>query len=56
MVYQRGKRPGRGFRGTTKATFDKPGKYVLMAYAEDMSLFTPYSLTVTVTGETSGKN
>ena len=45
-----------GGSATTKATFDKPGKYVLMAYAEDMSLFTSYSLTVTVTGETSGKN
>jgi hypothetical protein len=45
-----------GGSATTKATFDKPGKYVLMAYAEDMSLFTPYSLTVTVSGDTSGKN
>jgi hypothetical protein len=38
-----------GGSATTTATFDKPGKYVLMAYAEDMSLFTPHSLTVTVT-------
>jgi len=38
-----------GGSATTTATFDKPGKYVLMAYAEDMSLFTPYSFTVTVT-------
>ena len=38
-----------GGSATTTATFDKPGKYVLMAYAEDMSLFTAYSLTVTVT-------
>ena len=45
-----------GGSATTKATFDKPGKYVLMAYAEDMSLFTPYSLTVTVTGGTSERN
>ena len=45
-----------GGSAITTATFDKPGKYVLMAYAEDMSLFTQYSLTVTVTGGTSGKN
>jgi hypothetical protein len=42
-----------GGSATTKAIFDKPGKYVLMAYAEDMSLFTPYTLVVTVTGATS---
>jgi hypothetical protein len=37
-------------RATTKATFDKPGGYVLRAYAEDMSLFSMHTLTVTVTG------
>jgi hypothetical protein len=34
---------------TTKVTFDKPGTYVLRAYAEDMSLFSTHTFTVTVT-------
>ncbi len=37
-----------GGSATTKAIFDKPGTYVVMAYAEDMSLFVPYTFTVTV--------
>jgi hypothetical protein len=45
-----------GGSATTKATFDKPGTYVLTAYAEDMSLFSMHTLTVTVTGETSGRD
>jgi hypothetical protein len=41
---------------TTKATFDRPGTYVLTVYAEDMSLFSMHTLTVTVTGGPSGKD
>ena len=41
---------------TTKATFDKPGTYVLTAYAEDMSLFSMHTVTVKVTGDTSAKD
>jgi hypothetical protein len=41
---------------TAKTTFDKPGTYVLRAYAEDMSLFSMHPLTVTVTGGTSAKD
>jgi hypothetical protein len=41
---------------TTRATFDKPGTYVLTIYAEDMSLFSMHTLTVTVTGGPSGKD
>lgn len=36
---------------TTTATFSKPGKYVLRAYADDGVLVTPLDVTVTVTGE-----
>jgi hypothetical protein len=35
-------------KATTKVTFDKPGRYVLRAYAEDASIHTPHDVTVTV--------
>jgi hypothetical protein len=40
-------------RATTKITFDKPGSYVLRAYAEDASIFTPQDIRVTVTAASS---
>jgi hypothetical protein len=40
---------------TIKATFDKPGTYVLTAYAEDMSLFSMHTVTVKVNDGTSAK-
>ena len=35
-------------KATTKITFDKPGTYVLRAYAEDASIHTPHDVTVAV--------
>jgi len=43
-------------RWVVRAIFDEPGTYVLRAYAEDMSLFSMHTLTVTVTGGTSAKD
>lgn len=37
-------------KATANVTFDKPGVYVLRAYAEDASIHTPHDITVTVTG------
>lgn len=45
-----------GGTAATKATFDKPGTYVLKAYAEDMSLFSMHTLTVMVTGAAAAKD
>jgi hypothetical protein len=46
-----GKQSNTGGKATTKVTFDRPGTYVLRAFAEDMSVFTmPPDITVTVTG------
>jgi hypothetical protein len=53
-----GKQTGTAGTATTSVKFDKPGTYVLRAYAEDMSLFTiAPDVTVTVTGgqTTSGQ-
>jgi hypothetical protein len=36
-------------KAATKVTFDKPGSYVLRAYAEDASIHTPQDISVTVT-------
>jgi hypothetical protein len=35
-------------KATTKISFDKPGTYVLRAYAEDASIHTPHDVTVAV--------
>ena len=35
-------------KATTTVTFDKPGNYVLRAYAEDASIHTPHDVSVTV--------
>ena len=35
-------------KATTTVTFDKPGSYVLRAYAEDASIHTPHDVSVTV--------
>jgi hypothetical protein len=35
-------------KATTRVTFDKPGSYVLRAYAEDASIHTPQDISVTV--------
>jgi hypothetical protein len=35
-------------KATTRVTFDKPGRYVLRAYAEDARIHTPHDVTVTV--------
>jgi hypothetical protein len=35
-------------KATTKITFDKPGNYVLRAYAEDASIHTPQDVSVEV--------
>jgi len=35
-------------KAATKITFDKPGNYVLRAYAEDASIHTPQDISVTV--------
>jgi hypothetical protein len=35
-------------KATTKVTFDKPGSYVLRAFAEDASIHTPHDVKVTV--------
>ena len=35
-------------KATTKITFDKPGNYVLRAYAEDASIHTPHDVSVVV--------
>lgn len=37
-------------KATSTAVFDKPGTYVLRAYAEDASMHTPHDVTVTVAG------
>jgi len=42
-------------KATTKVTFDKPGTYVLRAYAEDASIHTPQDVTVVVTTSTSDR-
>jgi hypothetical protein len=39
-------------KATTKVTFDKPGAYVLRAYAEDASIHTPQDIKVTVVAGT----
>jgi hypothetical protein len=36
-------------KATTKVSFDKPGRYVLRAYAEDASIHTPHDVIVNVT-------
>ena len=40
-------------KATTSVTFDKPGQYVLRAYAEDASIHTPHDVRVTVVGGTT---
>jgi hypothetical protein len=35
-------------KASTKVAFDKPGRYVLRAYAEDASIHTPHDVVVTV--------
>jgi hypothetical protein len=40
-------------KATAKVTFDKPGAYVLRAYAEDASIHTPHDVKVTVTAGSS---
>ncbi|MBI3494009.1 MAG: hypothetical protein HY047_19850 [Acidobacteria bacterium] len=40
---------------TTKATFDKPGTYALVLYAEDISLFSMRMVKVTVAGDAASK-
>lgn len=40
-------------KATTKIVFDKPGSYVLRAYAEDASIHTPHDVKVTVVAATS---
>jgi hypothetical protein len=35
-------------KAAAKVTFDKPGTYVLRAYAEDASIHTPQDVKVTV--------
>lgn len=40
-------------KAATNVTFDKPGTYVLRAYAEDASIHTPHDVTVTVVTGTS---
>jgi hypothetical protein len=51
VVDAEGKQTGTSGKATTAVTFDKPGTYVIKAYAEDMSLFTiAPEVTVTVTG------
>ena len=43
-------------KASTTVTFDKPGTYMLRAYAEDMSLFTlADTITVTVTGASTAE-
>jgi hypothetical protein len=41
-------------RAATSVTFDKPGAYVLRAYAEDASIHTPYDVRVTVLAGATG--
>ena len=40
-------------KATTTIVFDKPGRYVLRAYAEDASIHTPHDVTVTVVAPAS---
>ena len=40
-------------KATTKIVFDKPGSYVLRAYAEDASIHTPHDVKVTVVAASS---
>ena len=40
-------------KATTAVKFDKPGSYVLRAYAEDASIHTPYDISVTVVAASS---
>ncbi len=40
-------------KATTNVTFDKPGIYVLRAYAEDASIHTPHDVKVTVVAPTN---
>lgn len=40
-------------KATTSVVFDKPGTYVLRAYAEDASIHTPHDVTVTVVKSSS---
>jgi hypothetical protein len=42
-------------KATTKVTFDKPGRYVLRAYAEDASIHTPHDVIVTVAAGSQGQ-
>ena len=39
-------------KAATSITFDKPGAYVLRAYAEDASIHTPHDVRVTVVAST----
>jgi hypothetical protein len=41
-------------KATTKVVFDKPGVYVLRAYAEDASIHTPHDVKVTVLASSAG--
>jgi hypothetical protein len=40
-------------KASTSITFDKPGRYVLRAFAEDASIHTPHDVTVTVSPSAS---
>jgi hypothetical protein len=40
-------------KATTSVTFDKPGRYVLRAYAKDASIHTPHDVQVTVVAATA---
>jgi hypothetical protein len=42
-------------KATTKITFDKPGSYVLRAFAEDASIHTPHDVSVTVVAASSAQ-
>jgi hypothetical protein len=42
-------------KATTKIVFDKPGVYVLRAYAEDASIHTPHDVKVTVVAASSSQ-
>jgi len=51
-----GTQTGTAGKAGTTVTFDKPGTYMLRAYAEDMSLFTlSDTITVTVTGASTAQ-
>ena len=40
-------------KASTSVTFDKPGRYVLRAFAEDASIHTPHDVEVTVVAGTA---